>query len=37
MNFYQMKCPVELLPTPSAIRLWNEAEGTIIGLFHVTC
>jgi hypothetical protein len=30
-------CQVELLPTPEAIRAWNEAEGTVIGLFHVTC
>jgi hypothetical protein len=31
------KCLVELLPTPEAIRAWNEAEGAVIGLFHVTC
>lgn len=30
-------CRVELLPTPEAIRAWNEAEGPVIGLFHVTC
>jgi hypothetical protein len=35
--FQRQKCPVELLPTPQAIRTWNEAEGAIIGLFHVTC
>jgi len=28
---------VQLLPTPKAIRAWNEAEGAAIGLFHVTC
>jgi len=31
------KCHVELLPTREAIRVWNEAEGTVIGLFHITC
>jgi hypothetical protein len=35
--FQRQKCPVELLPTPLAIRAWNEARGAIIGLFHVTC
>jgi len=23
--------------TPQAIDAWNEAEGAVIGLFHVTC
>lgn len=36
--FFQHKtCNVELLPTPEAIRRWNEAESPAIGLFHVTC
>ncbi|MDY7079813.1 MAG: MTH938/NDUFAF3 family protein [Chloroflexota bacterium] len=35
--FKRKKCRVELLPTPEAIRAWNEAEGAVIGLFHVTC
>jgi hypothetical protein len=30
-------CRVTLLPTPEAMQVWNEAEGAIIGLFHVTC
>lgn len=30
-------CQVELLPTKEAIKAWNEAEGAVIGLFHVTC
>jgi hypothetical protein len=30
-------CRVELMPTPKAIRVWNAAEGAVIGLFHVTC
>lgn len=28
---------VELLPTPQAIRVWNQSKGHIVGLFHVTC
>jgi hypothetical protein len=31
------KCRVLMLPTPEAIDAWNDAEGTAIGLFHVTC
>ena len=30
-------CTVTLLPTPEAIKVWNKAKGTVIGLFHVTC
>ncbi len=30
-------CCVELLPTPEALKAWNEAKGAVIGLFHVTC
>ena len=33
----RVKCQVELLPTPEAIQAWNQAEGAVIGLFHVTC
>jgi len=35
--FKRKKCQVKLLPTPDAIALWNKTEGTVIGLFHVTC
>ena len=35
--FKQHNCQVELLPTPEAIRVWNETEGAVIGVFHVTC
>jgi len=35
--FKRVECQVEPLPTPDAIRVWNEAEGAVIGLFHVTC
>ena len=30
-------CQATLVATPEAIRLWNKAEGKVIGLFHVTC
>jgi hypothetical protein len=30
-------CQVELLPTPEAIKSWNEAKGAVIALFHITC
>jgi hypothetical protein len=33
----QKGCPIRLLPTPKAMRGWNEAEDGEIGLFHVTC
>ena len=37
-DFFEHKnCQVDLLPTPEAIRAWNEAQGAVIGLFHVTC
>jgi hypothetical protein len=35
--FKRNDCQVELLPTPEAIRVWNEAAGAVIGLLHVTC
>jgi hypothetical protein len=28
---------VDLSPTPEAIHQWNKGQGSIIGLFHVTC
>jgi hypothetical protein len=31
------RCDVLLLPTPEVIDVWNKAEGSAIGLFHVTC
>jgi hypothetical protein len=37
-DYFQHKhCKVELLPTPQAIRIWNEASGPVSSLFHVTC
>ena len=35
--FGKKGCFVELLSTPQAVKLWNEAKGKIIGMFHVTC
>ena len=35
--FQEKRCTVKLLPTPEAIRCWNETEEAVIGLFHVTC
>jgi hypothetical protein len=28
---------VDLQSTPQALETWNQAEGAVIGLFHVTC
>lgn len=30
-------CHVELLPTQQALDAWNNTEGDVIGMFHVTC
>jgi hypothetical protein len=30
-------CAVDLLPTPTAVKLWNKTEGKVLGLFHITC
>ena len=35
--FKRKKCHIQLLPSPKAIRVWNEAEGAVSSLFHVTC
>ena len=35
--FKEKGCSVELHPTPEAIKVWNEAEGKTIAMFHVTC
>jgi hypothetical protein len=37
-EFFKTKnCQVDLLPTPQALEAWNQAEGAIIAVFHVTC
>jgi hypothetical protein len=30
-------CTVQALPTPDAVKAWNETEGQVIAMFHVTC
>jgi hypothetical protein len=35
--FARHRCQVELLSTPEVISVWNQAEGAVIGLVHVTC
>jgi hypothetical protein len=35
--FRENQCKVLILPTPKAIKEWNESKGDVIGLFHVTC
>ena len=35
--FRKNECRVQMYPTPEAIRIWNEAGGASIALFHVTC
>jgi hypothetical protein len=35
--FQRRSCITTLLPTGEALRVWNAAEGNVIGLFHITC
>ena len=35
--FDEQGCLVDLQPMKEALKVWNEAEGSVIGLFHVTC
>jgi hypothetical protein len=35
--FKKKGCETKLMPTPEAIKEWNETEGKVIGLFHITC
>ncbi len=35
--FSKKNCEVFIQPTPQAIRVFNEAHGKKIGLFHLTC
>ena len=30
-------CKADLWPTSKAVKRWNEAQGKVLGLFHVTC
>ena len=37
-DFFEKKnCSIDLIPTPQAIKNWNQAQQKVIGLFHVTC
>ncbi|MFC1558779.1 Mth938-like domain-containing protein [candidate division KSB1 bacterium] len=37
-NFFKKKkCSIDLMPTPKAVKNWNELKDKAIGLFHVTC
>ncbi len=37
-SYFQMQeCKIELMPTPQAIKKWNDLSGKVIGLFHITC
>ncbi|HEU0128245.1 MAG TPA: hypothetical protein VFQ48_06535 [Pseudonocardiaceae bacterium] len=31
------RCQVQLLPTPEVLPIWNQAEGAVIAMLHVTC
>ena len=35
--FREKECPVKLVSTPTAAKVWNVLEGKVIALFHVTC
>lgn len=35
--FYKQQVRVVLLPTSKACNKWNEMQGNVIGLFHITC
>lgn len=35
--FESMNCRVSLLPTPKAVKAWNDAPEGIMGLFHISC
>lgn len=35
--FQEQNCPVRILPTPDAVRYWNDSQESLIGLFHITC
>jgi hypothetical protein len=35
--FMKKKCGIELFPTAWAIERWNEIEGKVTAMFHITC
>ena len=35
--FERKGCQVDLVPMKEVVEVWNEAQGPVIGLFHITC
>lgn len=35
--FEEHGCKVQAISTPGAVETWNDAEGRVIAMFHVTC
>ncbi|MFQ6015734.1 MAG: Mth938-like domain-containing protein [Anaerolineae bacterium] len=35
--FEERNCRTQLLPNNQVVRAWNQAQGKVIGLFHLTC
>jgi hypothetical protein len=35
--FSRKGCQVDLVPMKEVVEVWNEAQGPVIGLFHITC
>lgn len=35
--FEEKNCPVTLLTTPAAVKIWNKSGEKLIGLYHITC
>jgi hypothetical protein len=35
--FERNRCQVELVPTPEVLPVWNQADGAVIAMLHVTC
>ncbi len=35
--FNKKQCKIKLLPTPDAIKEWNNSKSNTIAMFHITC
>jgi hypothetical protein len=35
--FQRHRCRVKLLPTPAVALVWNQAQGAVSAMLHVTC
>jgi hypothetical protein len=35
--FARHRYQVKLLPTPAVIPVWNQAQGAVIAMLHMTC